>query len=400
MRPVLLLFLPVSMIAAALASCSDQNGSEPPKDAQARVDRPVSPPPDRGAEDGPAGSDASSIADSGPQHVAACEAMASRCAGFTEQNCGKCQYRLRYDRKNCSRAKPCDNLFVLFTAGTCEGGAPVKAMDQIISKNSDFVTACVAPQVPAQMLPVSLGAPERDRALLKVVLDRLRDASGLGVWSGKYLLFGGCSAGGTRYPVVAARYPDDASWVGTAKTGACFSDGVLSIAYQDAFIGEKLGAEPSCRSRHGRVINAYTADTPQPLHGCSNSPNKQCPCDPNHRFKTYSGDCGDGDCVTFDSIVVQQQGGGFALAGGVQASDFAVRHWRLISEGSSFAATANRCDKDVCPEGPYKALCAALDAAASHTCTFVSKPTQPHCAYFYADLNKSCIDWFRALATK
>jgi hypothetical protein len=69
----------------------------------------------------------------------------------------------------------------------------------------------------------------------------LRAGGDLGVWSGANLLHGGCSMGATRYPVVAARYPADASWLGTGKNGVCMSDGVVDLRAQDAFVGAGTG---------------------------------------------------------------------------------------------------------------------------------------------------------------
>ena len=183
--------------------------------------------------------------------------------------------------------------------------------------------------------------------------------------------------------------------VGAAKTAACMSDGVYSIAYQDSFIGEDLTGN-TCLGRHRRVAMAYTATAPTNKHACANSPGGQCACDPAHKSITYPGDCGGGDCVAFDSIM-SSKGSGFLFSSGISAASFAVKKWKLISEGDAFRATKDRCNKDVCPRAPLKALCDALDAAPTHSCTFVDRPNDPHCGHYWSNISSLCVDWFRKL---
>lgn len=393
---VLLLLILTSLGSGGCKEGAGDTGDSQEADGSSQADGEVALSIDSGLRDAANEAVPLGIIDTGPQHVAACESFSSSCAGFTEPNCGRCQYRIRYNGQHCSPTKPCDNLFMLWTASTCEGDKIQEGLDQILEGNTDFVTVCVAPQVPGQMLPISLGAPGRENALIPHVLDRLRDTSDLGVWSGKNLLMGGCSAGASRYPVVAARYPDDSDWLGSEKTGACFSDGVVSISFQDNFTGGKIGVGKSCASRHGRVVRAYTRDSPLVGHACSGSPQGQCPCDPGHTFRVYPGSCADGDCVDFDSIIVQQ-GSGLGFNTGVTAGSFAVKHWKLLSEGSSWEDADERCENDVCPEAPFKTLCAGIDADPEHSCTFVQKPDHKHCSFYFQDLNASCVSWFRGL---
>jgi hypothetical protein len=197
--------------------------------------------------------------------------------------------------------------------------------------------------------------------------------------------------------VVAARYPDDAQWLGSAKNGVCFSDGVVSIDYQDTFIGEAIGTGGmSCGGRHQRIATAYTVGDPVVGHACSTSPQGQCACDPGHAFRAYPGDCADGDCVAFDSIVTATPTG-FALASGVTPDRFAVPSWRLVSEGDSFRTTAERCERDIVPEAPFRALCDVIDADPAETCSFVSLPDAAHCSAYWEDIGAICVDWFEAL---
>lgn len=346
------------------------------------------------------GGDASTatVIDTGPQYVDACTAFNSQCQGSTEPNCGKCQYRIRYNDQNCSKAKPCDNLFMYFAFAGCEGDRIQAVLDSVVSSNDDVATACVQPLYPGEVLPISLGAPERENVLLPQVMQLLQSPSQMGIWSGKNLLFGGCSHGATRYPVVAARYPDDAAWVGSEKTAACLSDGVLSLTVQDRFIGEKISAGMTCAGRHSRIVNAYTRSMPQQGHACSGSPNQQCACDSAHAFRVYSDDCNGGDCVSFDSILQENMAQtGFVLGAGVTASDFAVTHWKLMSEGGNWANTDTRCENDVVPAGPFQALCQAIEADPSRSCTYVNKPEAKHCEYYLANVNSICVDWFKGL---
>jgi hypothetical protein len=254
---------------------------------------------------------------------------------------------------------------------------------------------CMQPIYPGEILPTTLGAPERDDEVVGRVFQRLRPGGDLGIWSGANLLMGGCSMGATRYPVVAARYAEDQSWVGSAKTGVCLSDGVVDIPHQERFIGEGTG--PSCPGRHVRVAHAYTREQATAEHACSNSPSGQCACDPEHAHLTYDGDCDDGDCVVFDSIVAEI-GASFAFAPGVDASDFAAASWKLVSEGGSWAdSLADRCEKDVVADAPFAALCDLLDADPGHSCTYESFPDHPHCSYYNANIIDLCVDWFLGL---
>lgn len=112
--------------------------------------------------------------------------------------------------------------------------------------------------------------------------------------------------------------------------------------------------------------------------------------------RTWPGSCGAGDCLAWETIVVPGTSG-FTFAPGLGAADFAVPHWKLVSEGSSWAATAERCLKDVVPEAPLAGLCSALDADPAHDCALVTFPGSPHCGAFGTQLGAQCVGWFEAL---
>lgn len=377
--------LAVGIILFSVACASPKLADGPP-DAGQSVDAQ----PDGGADAGsPAVSSDGGLVDTGRVFMAECLGYNSQCAGSPDPNCGRCEYRIAFDPAKCSGARPCDNLLLFFSAMGCDKGP----MEETVRNSADFVAACVQPLAPGELLPSSLGAPQRDNMVVGRVLQKAREQA----WTGKNLLIGGCSAGGTRYPVVAARHADEQAWVGSAKTAVCMSEGVLDVVYQDKFMGEKASVQ-SCQGRHGRVAHNYTSASASPTsaHSCTNSP--ICGCDPLHAHRTYPGDCAStgGDCVKFDSIL-KESDGGFVFNDGVGASDFAVRDWKLISEGSAFENTDGRCDDDIVPEGPYKALCQLLDADPNHTCTHLSVPDQHHCAYYVANFTTACVDWFKAL---
>lgn len=325
----------------------------------------------------------------------ACDA--SRDAGA---HCGQCQYRVRYDPQQCTRAKPCDRLFLLWAAMGCDGDRVRDGLDAVLDAHPGYVAACAQPLYPGEMLPTTLGAPERENLLMDELFTALKSGAETGVWSGKQLLMAGCSAGGSRYPVVAARYPDEVRWLASEKNAACFSDGVVSIPFQDKFIGQGMGSGADggtqCAARHGRIARGYTTASPGTGHSCAVSPAGQCACDPSHAFVSYPGDCGGSDCVSFDSIV-EETSAGFAFSPGVGADSFAVRNWKLVSEGDAFRNTPQRCVADVVPEAPFKGLCAAIDADPNHRCDFVSVPNATHCSDFDRNLGKHCVEWFEAL---
>lgn len=337
------------------------------------------------------------VVDTGSIYLADCTAFNRRCEGAdaSDPRCGTCQYRIRYRGDVCTAAHPCADVFLYWAAFDCERPELTAATAALLTAYPRVVMVCAQPLYPGEILPTSLGAPERDQRTVTAALARLRPGGDLGVWTGANLLFGGCSAGASRYPVVAARYPDDAGWLGTAKTAACMSDGVVDLAAQDAFIG--AGTGPSCAGRHGRVVHAYTAATPVAGHACADSPGRQCACDPAHVARPYPGDCGDGDCVAFDSPIVTTPSGA-EFAPGVGAADFAVRHWKLVTEGEAWRDDlANRCERDIVPAGPYTALCARLDADPDHDCAIVHVPDAPHCTYYNSHLGPLCLDWFATL---
>jgi hypothetical protein len=323
--------------------------------------------------------------------VEACTAFNHPCTAMNGADCGKCQYRFKLDATRCSDAAPCDNVVLLWSNFGCDADG-VDAMFDAVLAREGYIAACAQPLYPGELLPASIGAPERENA----VVAELFAAIG-GAWSGANILHVGCSMGASRYPVVAARYPDDASWNGTRKSAACMSDGVISIVDQDRFVGEAVGTGGmSCAGRHSRIVRAYTNAAPAAGHACTGSPNGQCACDAGHASLMYPGDCGDGDCVAFDSIV-QRAGAGFAFAPGVTAGSFAVRHWKILGEGSAFRDTAMRCERDVVDAAPMQGLCSALDADPDRTCTFVDLPNAPHCATFSQSFAPTCLDWFDAL---
>ena len=333
--------------------------------------------------------------DTGSIYLGDCTAWNGRCEGpwATDPDCGACQYRVRYRADQCTAAAPCDTLLLYWAAFDCDRPELATATAELLASHPRTIILCAQPIYPGEILPTSLGAPQRDDRVTTAALARLRPGGDLGVWSGADLLLAGCSMGATRYPVVAARYPDDARWLGSRKTAACLSDGVVDIAFQDAFIG--AGTGPSCPGRHGRVVHGYTRAMPTAGHACAVSPNAQCACDPAHASQTYAGDCGGGDCVPFDSIVATASG---TFAPGVTADSFAVRHWKLVTEGGQWQDDlANRCERDVVPAAPFATLCSLLDADDDHTCTRVDRPAAPHCSYFNTHLGGECLDWFAAL---
>lgn len=334
------------------------------------------------------------VVDTGEIFIDDCKQFASACDNSTSENCGKCQYRIFYRADVCTKDSPCENAFAYWPAMASESDNLVKVMNDILESHPNFVIFTLQPNYPGEVLPISLGAPEREVMLLKEVFEKLKSKDELGIWTGERLLMGGCSQGATVYPVVAARYPQDSDWTGTKTTAVCMSDGVVDMRFQENFIGKSTGQ--SCVSRHMRVAAAYTVENPVQGHSCSDSPMSQCACDPGHSFIAYPGDCNDGDCVEFDSIV-GQFGRVWEFSKGLSADSFAVQHWKLITEGGSWNTTNDACLKDVVAAEPYRGLCSLLDADEKHSCTYESFPESPHCGYYNSHLNELCLEWFLSL---
>jgi hypothetical protein len=387
--------------SAACASCGGENtderdagGNDAAVDASGLYDSTVE--GDSGADSRVGPDAAPEIVDTGEIFLDECQSFNSACESSPDQDCGKCQYDIRYRGDVCTPQQPCDNVLLLWACMGCELAGSEMLFDRVLEAHPDFITICMQPNYPGEMLPSSLGAPEREETLVSHVFGRLRSPGDLSVWTGKNLLMIGCSAAASRYPVVAARYAEDANWVGSEKTGVCMSDGVVDVAYQDSFVGEMVTTSASCAGRHNRVARSYTVASPVSGHSCVDSPQAQCACDPDHAHLTYPGDCNDGDCVTFDSIVTQD-GSDFVFSPGVSASSFAVQHWKLVTEGGSWRDTQERCDNDIVPSAPYEGLCALLDQGSDHDCVHTAFPDRRHCSIYYQQINTLCVDWFLSL---
>ncbi len=376
-------------------ACSDGDG--PTTDAGLDAGDSVDAGLDAGDDAGSGADQEARVVDTAAIYLEECKAFNLRCEGAHADDplCGACQLRIRYRADACSPEQPCDDLFLFWAAVHCDLEGFAEMSDEILAAQPGFVTACVQPIYPGEILPGSLGAPERDEAVMDSLFQSLRPGGELAVWNGENLLMGGCSMGATRYPVVAARYEQDALWLGNRKTAVCMSDGVVDIGRQDRFVGEGTG--PSCAARHRRIVHAYTVVQPMPGHACQDSPQGQCACDPAHVHIPYTGDCAEGDCVSFDSIVVEENGA-FVFSDGVTAGDFAVPHWKLITEGGFWADDLDqRCENDVVDGAPFVGLCQLLDADEAHHCVHESFPDALHCRYYNAQINELCINWFMTL---
>jgi len=300
--------------------------------------------------------------------VDTCLALRNMCGPNAPENCGSCQYRVSYRADACTPQQLCSDTFVYWSAFGCEHPGLSNMFRQLNEAYPNLVTVCLQPHFPGETLPSSLGAPERDNAVIEAAFDRLRLGGDLGIWDGANLMFGGCSIGATRYPVVAGRLPDDSNWLGSRKTAVCMSDGVVDVNHQLQFVAEGTG--DSCPGRVQRVVQSYR--------------------------RTGSQDCGGMDCMTFDSIVTAD-GEGFMFNEGVSTADFAATHWRLFTEGRAFDSLDTQCEQDVVNGAPMEALCGLIDASPDHACEFQAFPDAPHCSVYTRDIATLCVDWFLSL---
>jgi hypothetical protein len=342
-------------------------------------------------EDASQALDANTSLDDRVAYLESCQALPHDCAARDlGPRCGQCQYRTMIDTTQCTRESPCDRLFLLWAAMDCASEEAGNTMRAVASRPG-WVAACAQPLFPGEMLPTTLGAPARDNDTVSAIFNALRTS---GVWTGQDLLMGGCSAGATRYPVVAARTPDDTGWLASRTNAACFSEGVFDLATQDRITGEGAATgATSCGFRHQRIITGFTSATARPGHGCEASPGAQCACDPLHATRSWPGSCGSGDCLSYESIV--SPSGSFAS--GITGADFAIPNWKLVSEGNDFAATPDRCVRDVVPEAPIASLCQRIDEDPTRTCTLDRFPAAAHCSTYWRNLSTGCLSWFEAL---
>jgi len=308
--------------------------------------------------------------DSEAVFLAACQDYSALCAGpRVDANCGACQYRVAYRSDVCSAEGPCDDLLVYWAPLGCERDEVTNFLTGLLAAYPDLVAACVQPIYPGEPLPSSIGAPDRDELVVRTVFQRLKPGGDLGVWSGRHVLHGGCSIGATRLPVVLARFDVEGDLLGTERTAACLSDGVLDVQHQlDYVVG---GTGPSCERRARRIRQRYGMSLPS--------------------------DCGGGDCQRFDSVLRSDGVGGFVLAPGLTPASFGIRDWKLVTEGGAFSDPAERCEKDVVEGAPFRALCAILETAPEHRCVARAFPNANHCTAYTSTFGPTCIDWFRSL---
>jgi hypothetical protein len=228
-------------------------------------------------------------------------------------------------------------------------------------------------------------------------LARLRPGGDLGVWSGANLLLGGCSMGATRYPVVAARYAESTpAGSAPASNGVCMSDGVVDVRAQDAFVG--AAPDRAAPAATAGSPSAYTRAAPTAAHACGGSEGGQCACDPDHAWLPYPGDCGDGDCVEFDSIVTRGPDGPGLRGRGRR---------RQLRRPALEAGHRGRCAGTTtwptaasatwCRPGPSPICARCSTPAPDHDCAIEHVPDAPHCASYNANLGPLCLDWFATL---
>ena len=92
----------------------------------------------------------------------------------SDPRCGACQYRARFRGDQCTAAAPCDDLFLYWSAYDCETPALIAATDALLASYPRTVILCAQPIYPGEILPTSLGAPERDERVITAALTRLR----------------------------------------------------------------------------------------------------------------------------------------------------------------------------------------------------------------------------------
>jgi hypothetical protein len=387
--------LPLLLALLILPACDDGEGatspapdaapvaadSAPPPDAAAPPPDAAAPPPDAEtlpSDAAPSPPDAASslpdtgappsVVDTGARFVDACAGLDAECGPDAPDDCGACQYRVMHRGDVCRADAPCTDALVYWSAFGCENDNLSGFFTRLLEAYPDLVAICVQPHYPGETLPSSSGAPARESAIFSELFARLGPGGDLGIWSGDALLFGGCSIGATRYPVVAARHAEDAEWMGRTRTAACLSDGVVDVAHQLQYVSEGTG--PSCAGRVRRVETSYGRDGPT--------------------------GCGGAGCMVHDSIMGATPDG-HAFSEGVSAEDFAVLDWKLITEGGAHNDPPVRCERDVVEGAPMRALCAALDGAPTHTCETVTFPRAGHCTAYTRDFESLCVDWFRGL---
>lgn len=186
----------------------------------------------------------------------------------------------------------------------------------------------------------------------------------LGLWNGKKLLHSGVSHG-AEAAVLAMRHTDfdqDPAWHGTAKTGACFFDGIYDVIdLEDWMDGSNACTtyrnQAYCR-RYGEPDGCATADTPD---------------------------------RRMDSLVSARTNDA-AVPG-----DFAVTNWKLVECGSGMARNSCNFTGDMVPKAQQATLCGKIRSDGTRSCAFASFPKVGHNQCIDSHTSNACRAWFDGL---
>jgi hypothetical protein len=296
--------------------------------------------------------------DAGPPPAARGQVVLDACLGLTgvAERC-----TLVTNASACTTTR-CSKLVVVFSGGEmgCVTGAGYrKVLDGYAARG--YAAVCI------NYFDTAMGsaqAPYVDEAARLDVA--LREATtgnwARAYWTGEDLLLEGISHGATAPVILMARttLDDQPHWHGSRFTGGCFFDGSYDQAATASLLATGAVGGNACTVpvSHTRWLERY---------------------------------CGPGATAATCNLSTQPKAQEDTVTSVLPAT-FAIRDLKLFECGSALAA----CTGDIVAGPPIEALCQRLDASPTHTCSFVSLPTDGHLTC-HANQYDACRTWFEGL---
>jgi hypothetical protein len=181
-------------------------------------------------------------------------------------------------------------------------------------------------------------------------------------WTGRDLLFEGISHGATAPVILMTRtdLDDQPHWRGSHFTAGCFFDGSYDqVATAKLLESGALGGKPcTIPVSHSRGLERY---------------------------------CGDQETGTTCDLTTNAKAQADTITDVLPAT-FAIADFKMFECGSALPA----CSGDIIPGPPIQQLCQRLDQSPTHTCTFVSLPTDGHLKCHVSEYDQ-CRTWFEEI---
>lgn len=256
----------------------------------------------------------------------------------------------------------CEKLVVVFSGGEmgCVTGAGYESVLEGYAARG-YAAVCI------NYFDTSVGSgakPYVDEAgrIDRAVREATTGAWAKAYWTGRDLLLEGISHGATAPVILMARttLEEQAHWRGTHVTAGCFFDG-----------------------SYDQVATAKLLET-----GAAGGKACEKPVSYTRGLERY---CGSGATMATCDLATNAKAQEDTITE-APPSSFALADFRMFECGSKLTP----CIGDIIPGPPIEALCERLDADPSHTCGFVSLPSDSHLTC-HRDHFEQCASWFEGL---